>query len=77
MQNVASVDGKSPSDDKEYEVIKPVINVKKEVSKTLVSVNEEFYYDITVTKRWNRCWKYSYNRYNSKWVNIQWICKTN
>ena len=47
--NVASVDGKSPSDDKEYEVIKPVINVKKEVSKTLVSVNEEFYYDITVT----------------------------
>ena len=47
--NVASVDGKSPSDGKEYEVIKPVINVKKEVSKTLVSVNEEFYYDITVT----------------------------
>ena len=47
--NVASVDGKSPSDDKEYEVIKPVINIKKEVSKTLVSVNEEFYYDITVT----------------------------
>ena len=47
--NVASVDGKSPSDDKEYEVIKPVINVKKEVSKTVVSVNEEFYYDITVT----------------------------
>ena len=47
--NVASVDGKSTPDDKEYEVIKPVINVKKEVSKTLVSVNEEFYYDITVT----------------------------
>ena len=47
--NVASVDGKSPSDGKEYEVIKPVINVKKKVSKTLVSVNEEFYYDITVT----------------------------
>ena len=47
--NVAIVDGQTPSDNKEYEVVKPMINVKKEVSKQLVSINEEFYYNIKVT----------------------------
>ena len=48
-KNIAIVDNKNTEDNNQYEVIKPMINVKKDVSKKLVSVNEEFYYDITVT----------------------------
>ncbi len=48
-KNIAIVDNKNTEDNNEYDVIKPMINVKKKASKELVSVNEEFYYDITVT----------------------------
>ena len=48
-KNIAIIDNKNTEDNNEYDVIKPMINVKKKASKELVSVNEEFYYDITVT----------------------------
>ena len=47
-RNAVVVDDKTTTDDKDYEVIKPMINTTKDVSKALVSVGEEFFYVLKV-----------------------------
>ena len=50
-RNAVVVDGKTTTDDKDYEVIKPMINTTKDVSKALVSVGEEFFYVLKVENK--------------------------
>ena len=50
-RNAVVVDDKTTTDDKDYEVIKPMINTTKDVSKALVSVGEEFFYVLKVENK--------------------------